>query len=161
MATPRVLNGSRIVLQLIKNNTSGNTAQPRTVGIFMNFSYNQPYDVSAAFILGRYSAAEIQTTGVELISFTATGWRVLDHGVFVDGGQDLLQDLLNQETFTFQLVDRQTGRVVAELQDCLITGHSTGFTNKSMSDLTVTGVGLLVAEDGVGQSESSTAAQLP
>ena len=41
-----------------------------------------PQDYSIQYILGLYSAAELTTTGVEPVSITAQGWRVIDHGPY-------------------------------------------------------------------------------
>lgn len=129
------------------------------VGIWNNFSYNVTYDVQPSFILGRYSAAELTTTGVEPVSITAQGWRVIGEGPYVQGHLTHLKDLLNQEYLLLQVYDRQTKQYVANIRGCLPTGMSTGFSAKQLSELTNTYLGLLLDDESsaTGDGEASDA----
>jgi hypothetical protein len=99
------------------------TGQARVVGIWNNFSYQVTYDVQPAFILGRYSAAEL-TRLASSPSITAQGWRVVNHGPFKTGRLTNVKDLLHQEYLLLQVWDRQTKKYVANIRGCLPTGTS-------------------------------------
>lgn len=91
MAKSKVLHGARAVLHI----------GSAMAGIFNSCQWGVQYDVQPAFILGRFSAAELVYTGMEVIGLTMSGFRVTDHGPFA-------------------VVDRQTGaRLVPRLQDLL------------------------------------------
>src|SRR5678815_2471204 len=89
----KVVHGARAKVSIF----DPQTGQARIVGIWNNFSYQVTYDVQPAFILGRFSAAELTTTGVEPVARTAQGWRVIDHGPFAEGRLSNIKDLLHQE----------------------------------------------------------------
>lgn len=154
---PKVMNGARAKVFIVDPKTN----KARVVGIWNNFSYQVTYDVQPAFILGRYSAAELITTGVEPVAITAQGWRVVDHGPFVDGALTNLKDLLLQEYLLLQVFDRQTKRYVANIRGCLPTGMSSTLSAKQLQESTNTYLGLLMDDESVQNNEASDAANLP
>src|SRR6185436_6968277 len=120
------------------------TGQAKVVGIWNNFSYNVNHDVQPAFILGRFSAAELVTTGVEPVSITAGGWRVVDHGPYAEGRLTNVKDLLTQEYLVLSVIDRQTGKTIAKIHGCLPTGFSSGLSSRQLQESTNTYMGLLM-----------------
>lgn len=160
MAAAKVMSGARAIVSVTGKDTTGNQyAKP--IGIWNNFSYSINYDVQPAFILGRYSAAELITTGVEPVSITAGGWRVIDHGPFVDGMLTNLKDLLTQEYIVITVYDRATQKKIATIHHCLPTGFSSGLSSRQLQESTNTYMGLLISDESADNDEASSASDLP
>ncbi len=157
MAAPKVVHGARTKVGIY----NPKTGQSRVVGIWNSFSYQVTYDVQPSFILGRYSAAELTTTGVEPVSITAQGWRVVDHDAFVEAGLTNLKDLLFQEYLVLTVVDRQTGKTIATIRGCLPTGNSETASAKQLQNQTSTFMGLLMDSETTAQTEAADASDLP
>src|SRR3954467_11076165 len=109
----KVLHGARAKVFLVDANGA------RNIGIWNSFSYNVTYDVQPAFILGRFSAAELTTTAADPVSITAQGWRVVDYGPIIEGGISNIKDLLTQDDLLLQVYDRQTKKNEANIRGCL------------------------------------------
>src|ERR1039457_3233641 len=97
----KVLSGARAVLGFY----DGTGFSP--VGIFSDVSYGVTYDVQPAWILGRYSAASLDYTAVEVVHITANGYRIIDHGWFNDARFPSLAQLMSFTPMTMQIIDRQ------------------------------------------------------
>lgn len=119
----------------------------RLVGIWSHFGYSVSIDVQPSWILGRYTAAELSTTGVEPVSITAGGWRTVDHGVFVDAGVTNVKDLLNQLPIVMSVIDRQTGKTIATITGCLPTGYTQNLTARQLTELNCSYMGLLAMDE--------------
>jgi hypothetical protein len=154
---PKVMHGARAKVSIF----DPTTGLAKIVGIWNNFSYNVVYDVQAAFILGRFSAAELVTTGVEPVSITAQGFRVVDHGPFVEGRLTNVKDLLFQEYLILSVIDRQTKKIVATIRGCLPTGTSSTLSAKQLQESTNTYQGLLMDDESTQNNEAADAADLP
>ncbi len=137
------------------------SGQAKVVGIWNNFSYSLNHDVQPSFILGRYSAAELSTTGVEPVSITASGWRVVGHGPFVEGRLTPLDQLLTQEYLVLTVIDRQTKQTIATIHGCLPTGTSTTLSARQLQESTNTYMGLLMDDESTINTEASSATDLP
>lgn len=154
----KVMHGARAEIGIVDSKTG----KARIVGIFNNFSYQVTFDVQAAFILGRFSAAELVTTGVEPVAITAQGFRVIDHGFFREGAITNVKDLLTQEYVTLAVFDRQNAKAKpAVIRGCLPTGHSATVSAKQLMEGTNTYLGLLMDEDDTQNVEAPDAADLP
>lgn len=154
----KVVHGARAKVSIF----DPTTGQSRIVGIWNNFSYNVVYDVQPAFILGRFSAAELTTTGVEPVIINAQGWRVIDHGPFAEGRLANIKDLLNQEYLLLTVHDRQNpNKVIAQIRGCLPTGTSSTVSAKQLQESTNTYVGLLLSDESTDNVEAADAADLP
>lgn len=154
---PKTMSGARALVYMTDRNTNETTL----VGYWNTFGYQVSYDVQPSFVLGRYSAAELSTTGVEPVAITAGGWRVVDHGPFATGRLTNVKDLLTQEYLKLEVVDRQTKKKVASIEFCLPTGTSTTLSAKQLTDSTNTYVGLLLDDESTDNAEASGAADLP
>lgn len=152
----KVFHGARALFQIMDPLTG-----PKILGIFQNVSYALTYDVSPAYVLGRYSAAELGYTAMEPVQVTATGWRVINHGPHADSKVPHLQDLLLHEYIELQVLDRQTNLPIAKIHSCRPTGYSETITNRQLADITVTFVGLLVDDESGANTESVPAGDLP
>ena len=156
----KVVNGARAVVHIA--DASSNTVTP--IGIWNNFSYSVTYDVQPVFLLGRYSAAELNTTAVEPVAITAQGWRTINHGPYLDGKLPNIKDLLTQEDLLLTVFDRQTGQFIAKISDCKPTGVSTTLSAKQLQETTTTYVGLLLDDGDLGHdpiNEAASAVNLP
>lgn len=153
----KVMSGARAKVAIV----DPATGQAKVVGIWNNFSYSVNHDVQPAFILGRYSAAELSTTGVEPVSITAGGWRVIDHGPYADGKLTNVKDLLTQEYLVLSVIDRQSGKKIATIHGCLPTGFSSGLSARQLQESTNTYMGLLLDDESTVNTEAASAADLP
>jgi len=132
------------------------------IGIFNSISYGLTYDAAPVFILGRFSAAEIDYTAQEVVGITCSGWRVLDHGPHADGAVPHLQDLLNVDYLTMHVDDRLTGKTIASFVNVRATGYTTTISARQLEEVTVNFVGILVSdEDKDGNSEAVGSTILP
>ena len=133
------------------------------MGIWTNLSYQVAMNVQAVFVLGRFSAAELVTTGVEPVTITAQGWRNIGHGPFTAEGGSFtdLKDLLNQEDITLDIIDRQTNLHVATIKGCKPTGLSSAVTSKTLQEQTNTYLGLLYSDESGDQEEPAGSSDLP
>ncbi len=133
------------------------------VGIVNNVSYTLNIDVQAVNILGRFSPAELVATGQEPIQVTCTGFRVVDDGPYATMSVPQLQNLLNVETVTLSLFDRQSGpnKPIMVVTDCLSTGYNSGVAAKSLQEMTVNYLGLTLSDESGTQEETPGASTLP
>jgi hypothetical protein len=158
MAIPKIMHGARALVQVFDPLTNTTI----TVGTWSSFGYRVVYDVQAAFILGRYSAAALVTVGVEPVMIDAGGWRVVDHGPYVDGRLRNIKDLLNEDYLLLQVQDRQDPtKIVATIQGCLPTGTSAQLSERQLETSTNSYMGLLYGDESVDSQEAPDANQLP
>lgn len=152
---PRVMSGARARVSIFDPNTGFN----KIVGIFNSISYGVTYDVLPAFILGRYSAAELDYTGAEPVNVTAGGWRAFGLGPHQSTALPKLSDLLNHQYITLTIYDRQNNgagannKPLATIKNCRPTGFATAITARQLEELTVTFLGLLVDDEDTENAE--------
>lgn len=158
MTAPKVMSGARAKFGVV----DPATGQAQYLGIFNNVSYGLTYDAQPAYILGRYSPAEIDYTAQEPVNITASGWRVINHGPQVDGKVPNLRDLLNHEYLTLTIVDRQNPNVnMATFRNVRPTGYSTTISARNLEEITVTFVGIFVDDESTQNAEDPTALDIP
>jgi hypothetical protein len=157
MAAPKVVHGARAVVRIASAGANAGTP----VGIFSNFGYGLTYDVQPAFILGRFSAAELGYTGVEPVRCTATGWRVVNSGPHIAAQFPRVQDLLQHEYIQIDVVDRQTNKVIAIIKDVRPESYSSTIATKALTEVTHTFIGLLMDDESVDNVEGGEAAGAP
>jgi hypothetical protein len=157
MAAPRVVTGARVKVSVKRGNVL------KTVGIFSSMSYQVTLDAQPAFILGRYSAASVDYTAMELVNIQARGWRVVGEGAHTAAGVPKLQEMLNAEPLEFTVFDRLTNRVIAKITNVRPVGHSHEFAARQQSELPVSYVGIIAGDedDDVQQHETQGASELP
>lgn len=155
--TPKVMSGARAKLAIVDPATQ----QASVVGIFNNVSYGLVYDTQPAYILGRYSASEIDYTGMEPVQITCTGWRVIRHGAHKDAKVPALADLLTHEYLEMTVIDRQTDTRIAKFRNVRPTGYSTTISARQLEEVTVTFVAILVDDEDTENAETPNATSLP
>lgn len=162
MAAPKVANGARAKFGIY----DPATGQTRFIGIFKNVSYSLTFQAEPVYILGKHAAAEIEYTSQDVVSITASGWRVIDHGAHAEAGVPRLQDLLNHEYLELSIVDRQResqgldGRI-AKFRNVRPVGYSTSIDSRQLEEITVNFVAILVDDESTTNNESPGAMQLP
>lgn len=152
---PKVMNGARAKLGIV---TPTGT---RYIGIFNSVSYGLAFAAEPAYILGRYSAAEIDYTAQEVVQINCSGWRVVDHGPHAEAGVPNLADLLTHEYITLQILDRQTNKIVATFRDVRPTGYQTTINARQLEEVSVTFVAILVDDESTENAEAGTALDIP
>ncbi len=106
------------------------------------------------YILGRYNAAELVYTSLDVITVTLSGFRVVGNGPYEIGNVPQLQDLMNNNDFSLSVVDRQTGETITVVTGCRVASWSSGTASRSVSDLTVTVNGTVLSDESGAQSEA-------
>ena len=151
MSPPLVLSGARAVVRI--NN--------KPIGMFSSFSYGLTFDVQAVYILGRYSAAETGYTAQEPVRCTASGWRVVGNGPHAAASMPNLRDLISHQYIQIDVLDRQSGKVIAIIKDVRPETYSTTIAVKSLTEVTHTFVGLVVDDESTKNTESQGHTDLP
>ena len=133
------------------------------VGIFNSVSYGVSYGADPIYVLGRFSAAEIVLTGMDAISVTASGFRVINGGPYKVASVPKLQDLLNHEDITLALFDRQStdNKPIMTVVGVRPTGYDTSVSARGLQDLTVKFMGLTLSDEDGDQDETAGATQYP
>lgn len=141
------------------------------VGIFTDCSYQYSIDDQEAYILGRYGPAEIALVGAQPISGNLNGWRVIDFSPFKQLGRGnndspirlvpMLQDLLRHEDTTLTLVDRVTGKFIANVIGVRTLGVGSGVQNRQLSTVGIPFKGLALTDENGTSAEPGDAADLP
>lgn len=153
MATSKIMHGARA--QVILNG--------KVIGVFTNVSYGMAYDIQPAFVLGRFSAAELAYTAAEPIGISASGWRVVEHGPFTEAGGSMpkLQDLLTAEDMTFSLYDRQTDQLIMTVVGVRHAGFNTSVAPRALEEMSLNFMGLRLSDETAENNEAPGASDLP
>lgn len=162
MPVSKVMHGARAVVWV------GTTP----AGIFNHASVQVGYDVAPAYILGRFTAAELVYVGAEIVSLTLAGFRVMQNGPFsladATSGSKLIpfiQDLLNYDDVSVSLHDRtQTDpnrSTIMQVFEVKPTGFSESVGARGLMELTVNMQGLSFGDEEGESTESAGAADLP
>ena len=136
------------------------------VGIFDSCTYAVNIGAEAIHILGRYSPAEITQTSYEAVTANCSGFRIIGNGGHVLPKVPKLQDLLNLETITLAMVDRQptdanpNNDPVMIVQNCIPINYSTGANAKATSRVQITYLGTHASDESGAQDEGG-AVNLP
>lgn len=162
MAAPKVMNGARAKMGIY----DPSTGLTRIVGLFNNVTYNMTYEGQPAYILGRFSAAEYDYTSMDLITITASGFRVIDHGPYVDAAVPKLQDLLLSDYISLTIIDREReaqgldGRI-AIFKNVRPTGFNTTISARNLEEITVHFVALTMDDESATNAENQGSTDLP
>ena len=133
------------------------------VGIFDSCSYAVNVGAEPIHILGRYSAAEIAQTSYEAVTVNCSGFRIIGNGGHILPKMPKLQDLLQLETVTLAMVDRQSpanSDPIMTVQNCIPVSYSTGANAKATSRIQITYLGTHASDESGAQDEGD-AVNLP
>lgn len=149
MAKSDVLTGARAKVRIYNKQN-----KPVTIGLFNNCSWSIRQEKQPIFILGRYNPTEITPTTQEAVQMTLTGFRVVGKGPYAVMNATLLKDLLNEQDFTVEIVDRRNPQVpIFQAKGCRVTGWSSGVAARGISDVRIDVVGI-VATDETGVADN-------
>lgn len=126
------------------------------VGIFESVNYGATIGVEPIHILGRYSVAEITQTSYEAVSVQCSGFRVVGQGVHVLPKFPKLQDLLQLETVTLAITDRQTGETIMTVTGCVPTSYNSGVQGRATSRIQITYTGAKLVDESGDQDEANS-----
>ena len=135
--TQRAMSGPRAIVHV-----NGNAA-----GVFRSISYGVVYGTQAVHVLGRYSAADIDYTSMEPVSISLSGWRVIGAGPHDAFSVPHLSELLRHNYINITVVDRLTGKTIANISNVRPTGYSTSINDKQLEEINVSAMGLLVSDE--------------
>lgn len=157
---PKVMSGARAKIGFSVNGVTS------FVGIYNNFSYGVTYDVAPAYILGRYTAASLDYTSVEIVQCSASAYRVIKHGPHVEGRLPSIKDLLDHNTIEIVVFDRVTSpgagnKPIATIRNVRPTGYSTALSARQLEEMTMTYVGILVDDEDTTNAEVAGSTELP
>lgn len=133
------------------------------VGMFDSCTYAVNVGAEAIHILGRYSPAEITQTSYEAVTVNCSGFRIIGNGGHILPKMPKLQDLLNLESVTLAMIDRQSdanSEPIMVVQNCIPVSYSTGANAKATSRIQVTYMGTH-ASDESGPQDEGGAVNLP
>lgn len=133
------------------------------VGLFDSCDYSVSVGAEPIHVLGRYSPAEITPTSYEAVSLSCSGFRLIGNGGHLLPKMPKLQDLLNLETVTIAVTDRQSAANAAPIlvvQNCVPVSYGTGYSAKATSRIRITYMGT-VAYDESGIQDEGDAVNLP
>lgn len=154
MAKAKILTGARAKVMINSN----------LVGLFNNCTWQIRQGKEPAFILGRFNPAEITPTTQEAVAITLTGYRVVDAGPYKVANATLLKNLLEEEDFNIDIIDRQTGKVIFRAVGCRVQGWSSGVASRSVSDIRIDVIGIKGEDEfGIatgGDDDTSTASNI-
>lgn len=133
------------------------------VGIFDSCTYSVNIGSEAIHLLGAYSASEIAQTSYEAVTINCSGFRLIGNGGHVLPKVPKLQDLLNLETVTLAMVDRQAdanAEPVMVAHNCIPVSYGTGAAAKSTSRIQITYIGTHLRDES-GPQDEADAVRLP
>jgi len=133
------------------------------VGIFDSCSYSVNVGAEPIHVLGRYSPAEIAQTSYEAVTVNCSGFRLIGNGGHVLPKVPKLQDLLQLESVTLTMLDRQadaSAEPIMTVLNCIPVSYATGANAKATSRIQVTYVGTH-ASDESGPQDEGDAVNLP
>lgn len=129
------------------------------VGMFDSVSYGSNVGAEPVHTLGKFGPQEIVPTSYEAVQVQCSGFRIIGQGVHVLPKMPKLQDLLNLNSVTISITDRQSGSTIMTVIGCVPTSYSTGHSAKATSKFNVTYMGTKLEEENGTQSESATGTQ--
>lgn len=109
----------------------------KLAGVFTSCSWGVSYDTAPMYILGKFNAAEIVYTGMDVIEVNVSGFRVLRNGPHKIGAVPHLKDLLTHQEISLQLVDRLSGEVTMNVINVRPTGYSSETSARGVQSLNI------------------------
>ena len=132
------------------------------VGLFDSCSYAVNVGAEPIHTLGRFSPNEIVPTSYEAVTINCSGFRIIGNGGHILPAFPRLQDLLNLESVTLSVTDRQSGDTILNVAGCVPVNYSTGYNAKATSRIQVTYLGIKAEEEigdnGAGGAEDEGSA---
>lgn len=131
------------------------------VGIFENVSYGVNLGLEPVHTLGRYSPNEIVINSVEAITVNCGAFRVVGNGPHTLPKFPKVQDLLNYESITLALIDRQSGKTIMSVIGCVPASYNETHNARTTGRFSLVFTGIRASDEEGDQSESAGAVELP
>lgn len=152
MAQHQILTGARAVVKV----------NGQVVGVFSRVNYTVGYDAVPAYILGRYSAAEITYTAAEVVSVDAAGFRIIGKGPHAHMSVPKLQELLNHDSITLEIYDRRPASggsnvTFLKIEHVRPVGFSTNISARGQVEVSVRFLGTIASDEAGSHAESAGA----
>lgn len=123
----------------------------KVVGIFTSCTWSYANDLHIAYVLGRTGPAAATYTGREAVNLTLTGFKVIGAGAQTVHSAPQLKDLLSYPGVQIEILERgdsKTGdQTVMRCDEFFANNISSGVNARTISDITVTGQALSIADD--------------
>lgn len=128
------------------------------VGLFDSCDYSVSVGAEPIHILGKYGPTEITPTSYEAVSVNCSGFRIVGNGGHVLPKMPKLQDLLNLESVTLSISDRQdpAGAPIMVVENCIPVSYSTGYSAKATSRIRVSYLGTKASDESGTQNEAGS-----
>jgi len=142
-----IVHGSRATLIIDGN----------VVGLFTQVSWGVQREITPAYILGRTTPAELTRISQNAISVQASGFRIMNAGVFQVAGMPKLQDLFTANAIaSMEVHDRITGLPVATFTNVEVEGFSSSVAARSPSEFSVNFLAQMFAGDESGSQQEAS-----
>jgi len=132
-----------------------------TTGIFTSCTWSVSYDTHVAHTLGRHEPQAITYTGREAIRMTLTGFRVAGGSPFQILTVPALKELMNTQGIKVTIQQRggtdgkSKDSNLIEVTQCFATDFSTGVNARSVSDVSVSLIGIQYSEPNTPEDGTS------
>ncbi len=125
------------------------------VGIYDSCTYAINIGAEPIFTLGKFGAQEIVQTSYEPVTVNCSGFRIVGNGAHKLPKFPKLQDLLNLESVTLVMIDRQdtTGKPMLVVQGCIPINCATGANAKTTSRIQISYLGIKASDEEGDQNE--------
>lgn len=131
------------------------------VGIFEACSYGAMLNAEPIHILGNFLPVEITPVNMEAVRIRCSGFRVVNHGAHALPKFPKVQDLLNLNSITITITDRQSGQVIMTAHGCVPVAYNTSPNARATTRLDIEYVGLRIDDETSGPQNDPGSAQLP
>jgi hypothetical protein len=129
----------------------------KQIGFFSSCEWSYQLRVEPAYILGRYSVAELTYTDAEVVTVRCAGFRPFDgkenYGPHqtLSGASKLvptLADLAGADSVDIVIVDRQSNKAVMQVQEARCTGYNTSLRAREQQTISMDFMGKRVSAEG-------------
>jgi hypothetical protein len=117
------------------------------VGLFDSCQYGASVGAEPIHTLGRYSPNEISITSYEAIQVSCSGFRVIGQNVHKLPRAPKLQDLLNFEAVQLTVEDRQSGKTIAQVDNCVPVNWGEAQQAKGTTRFNITYLGTVLSQE--------------
>jgi hypothetical protein len=128
----------------------------KQIGFFSSCDWSYQLRVEPAYILGRYSVAELTYTDAEVVTVRCAGFRPFDKTENFGPHQSLnggklvptLAELASANSIDIVIVDRETNRAVMQVQEARCTGYNTSLRAREQQTISMDFMGKRVSAEG-------------
>ena len=124
-------------------------------GIFDTVSRAKGLGTEAIHTLGQYSAREIAITSYNEVTVNCSGFRVVGAGTTVLGHFPTLAQLLNYQSVTIKVVDRQTGDTLLVVSGCTPTSDNENYSARATTKTSLSYTGIAAYDESTTDSSGN------